>query len=115
MLLNGICILRSCLVVSSAQAGVYTGQAAEHFCDGRRTVIATTKQELHLMTVARVTEITSTSDKSFKDAINEGIKRATKTLQHVTGAWVESQEVAVEDGEITAYKVRLKVTFILND
>lgn len=67
------------------------------------------------MTVARVTELTSTSDKSFKDAINEGIRRATQTLDHVTGAWVGSQEVIVENGQITGYKVRLKVTFVLND
>jgi flavin-binding protein dodecin len=67
------------------------------------------------MTVAKVTEITSTSDKSFKDAIAEGVKRATKTLQHVTGAWVDGQEVIVTGGEITGYKVRLKVTFVLND
>ena len=67
------------------------------------------------MSVARVTEITSTSDKSFKDAIAEGIKRATKTLEHVTGAWVEGQEVIVTNGEISGYKVRLKVTFVLND
>ena len=67
------------------------------------------------MTVAKVTEITSTSDKSFKDAINEGIKRASKTLDNVTGAWIENQEVVVEGGEITGYKVRLKVTFVLKD
>ena len=67
------------------------------------------------MTVAKVTEITSASDKSFKDAINEGIKRASKTLDNVTGAWIENQEVVVEGGEITGYKVRLKVTFVLKD
>ena len=67
------------------------------------------------MTVAKVTEITATSAKSFKDAINDGIKRASKTLDNVTGAWIENQEVIVERGEITEYKVRLKVTFVLND
>ncbi|MEY4932220.1 MAG: hypothetical protein RLZZ403_540 [Pseudomonadota bacterium] len=67
------------------------------------------------MTVARITEISSTSKKSFDDAVENGVKRATKTLKNVTGAWVADQEVAVSKGKITEYKVRLKVTFILED
>jgi flavin-binding protein dodecin len=67
------------------------------------------------MSVAKVSEITSSSDKSFKDAINDGIKRATKTLENVTGAWIQSQELVIEKGEIKAYKVRMKVTFVLKD
>jgi flavin-binding protein dodecin len=67
------------------------------------------------MTVARITEITSTSPKSFDDAIQTGIKRATKTLENVTGAWVEDQEVALKNNEISEYRVRLRVTFVLND
>jgi flavin-binding protein dodecin len=67
------------------------------------------------MTVARITEITSTSTKSFDDAIQAGIKRATKTLDNVTGAWVEDQEVTVENDQITGYRVRLRVTFVLTD
>jgi flavin-binding protein dodecin len=67
------------------------------------------------MTVARITEITSTSTKSFDDALSRGIKRATKTLQNVTGAWVQDQEVVVDGGKIKEYRVRLKVTFILKD
>ena len=67
------------------------------------------------MTVAKVTEITATSPQSFKDAISKGIKRAAKTLDNVTGAWVQNQEVIVSDGKVTEYKVRLKVTFVLND
>lgn len=67
------------------------------------------------MTVARITEITSTSSKGFEDALTTGIKRATKTLQNVTGAWVQDQEVVVDKGKIKEYRVRLKVTFILND
>jgi flavin-binding protein dodecin len=65
------------------------------------------------MSVARITEITADSDKSFKDAIERGIKRATKTLKNVTGAWIQDQEVVVENDAIVAYRVRLKVTFIL--
>jgi flavin-binding protein dodecin len=67
------------------------------------------------MTVARITEITSTSGKSFDDALSRGIKRATKTLQNVTGAWVQDQEVVIDGGKIKEYRVRLKVTFILKD
>jgi flavin-binding protein dodecin len=67
------------------------------------------------MTVARITEITSTSTKSFDDAVQTGIARATKTLENVTGAWVQDQEVIVEGDKISEYRVRLKVTFILTD
>jgi flavin-binding protein dodecin len=68
-----------------------------------------------IMTVARITEITSTSSKSFDDALSRGIKRATKTLQNVTGAWMQDQEVVIDGGKIKEYRVRLKVTFILKD
>lgn len=67
------------------------------------------------MTVARVTEISSTSAKGFDDAVNEGIARATKTLRNVTGAWVKEQRVDVKDGRIVEYQVNLLVTFILDD
>ena len=65
------------------------------------------------MTVAKVTEITSTSDKSFDDAIRRGLQRASKTLKNVTGAWIADQEVSVKDGKITNYRVRMRVTFVL--
>ena len=67
------------------------------------------------MSVAKVTEITSTSKKSFEDAINSGIKRANKTLKNVTGAWIKSQKVDITNGKITDYRINMKVTFILND
>lgn len=67
------------------------------------------------MSVARVTEITSTSKKSFKDAMEEGIERAAKTLENITGAWVANQELVVSGGKIKQYRVRMKVTFVLND
>ena len=68
------------------------------------------------MSVARVTEITASSKKSFKAAVEEGIKRASKTLQGVKGAWIQDQSVTVgEDGEIDEYRVNMKVTFILKD
>lgn len=66
-------------------------------------------------TVGRVTEITAKSDKSFEDAVKIGVSRASKTLRGVTGAWVKEQKVDVVDGAITAYRVNLLVTFILDD
>lgn len=68
-----------------------------------------------LMSVARVTEITASSPRSFKDALQDGVKRATKTLENVTGAWVQDQEVVIKKGEITEYRVKMRVTFILKD
>lgn len=65
------------------------------------------------MSVARVTEISSASKKSFEDAMESGLKRATKTLKNVTAAWIASQEVILKDNKITEYRVRMKVTFIL--
>jgi hypothetical protein len=68
------------------------------------------------MSVARVTEIKASSTKSFDDAIKAGIERANKTLNNVRGAWIENQEVIVNDnGQITEYRVQMKVTFILED
>ncbi|MFE0015847.1 dodecin family protein [Mesorhizobium sp. NPDC059054] len=67
------------------------------------------------MSVARVTEITASSKKSFQDAIEKGIERAAKTLKNVEGAWIQDQKIVVEDGKIVAYRVNMKVTFILAD
>jgi flavin-binding protein dodecin len=65
------------------------------------------------MSVARVTEITASSDKSFEDALKKGISRAVKTLKNVEGAWVQEQKVIIRDGEIAEYRVNMKVTFVL--
>ncbi|RUV36505.1 dodecin domain-containing protein, partial [Mesorhizobium sp. M7A.F.Ca.MR.228.00.0.0] len=62
------------------------------------------------MSVARVTEITSSSKKSFQDAIEQGIARASKTLKNVEGAWIQDQKIVVQDGKIVAYRVNMKVT-----
>ena len=67
------------------------------------------------MSVASISEISATSEKSFEDAIQQGIARATKTLRNVRSAWVKEQEVQVENNRITTYKVVLKVTFVLED
>jgi len=67
------------------------------------------------MSVAKVTEITASSTRSFEDAIQTGITRASKTLENVQSAWIQDHEVQVRDGKITEYKVRMKITFILKD
>jgi flavin-binding protein dodecin len=67
------------------------------------------------MTVARITEISSVSSVSFQDAILQGVARADKTLKHVKGAWVKDQEVTIDNGKVTGYKVILKVTFVLEE
>ena len=68
------------------------------------------------MSVARVTEIKSSSTRSFDDALKQGIARASKTLKNVKSAWVENQEVLIDDkGQISEYRVHLRVTFILED
>jgi hypothetical protein len=66
-----------------------------------------------VMTVAKVSEITATSDKSFSDAIANGIARASKTLHGITGAWIADQEVMVDKGKVTGYRVRMRITFVL--
>jgi flavin-binding protein dodecin len=65
------------------------------------------------MAVARVTEIIASSKKSFEDAVEVGIDRADKTLKNIRGAWVSDQKVVVDKGKITEWRVRLKVTFVL--
>jgi flavin-binding protein dodecin len=67
------------------------------------------------MAIAKVLEITSSSPKSFDDAIRAGIARAEKTLDQVQGAWIQDQTVVVEKGKITEYRVRMRVTFVLKD
>lgn len=66
------------------------------------------------MSVARVVEISSTSTKGFEDAVVQGIARANQTLRNVKSAWVKEQEAKVENGKVVAYKVNLKVTFVLD-
>jgi dodecin len=67
------------------------------------------------MTVARVTEMSATSDQSFEDAVNLAVKRATSTLRNVESAWVKDQNVLIDNGNITGYKVNLAITFVLEE
>ena len=67
------------------------------------------------MSVARVTEISATSERSFEDALNQGISRATKTLRNVKSAWIKEQSVVVENDRIVRYQVNMLVTYVLED
>lgn len=66
------------------------------------------------MSVARITQLSCRSEKSFEDAIREGVERASATLRNVSGAWVKEQKVEITDGRITAFQVILEVTFVLD-
>ncbi len=67
------------------------------------------------MAVAKVSEISSTSNKSFEDAIQQGIARASKTLRHIRGAWVKEHQVRCDEGKIVEYQVNMMITFVLDD
>jgi flavin-binding protein dodecin len=67
------------------------------------------------MSVARITELSATSDTSFEDAIQQAVSRATSTLRGVEGAWIKDQNVLIENGNITGYKVNVEVTFVLEE
>jgi flavin-binding protein dodecin len=67
------------------------------------------------MPVARVTELSATSDQSFEDAINLAVNRATQTLRNVESAWVKDMNVMVENGNISGYKVNVAITFVLEE
>jgi flavin-binding protein dodecin len=69
-----------------------------------------------MMSVARITEISAASPKGFDDAVRQGIDRANKTLRNVRSAWIEDQEVEIDEkGKIAEYRVHMKVTFVLED
>ena len=67
------------------------------------------------MSVARVTELSATSDESFEDAVNMAVQRATQTLRNVESAWVKDQNVLIENNNITGYKVNVAITFVLEE
>ena len=67
------------------------------------------------MSIARITEISSTSPESFEDAIQRGVARATKTLRNVRSAWVKEQQIRIDGGKIVEYQVNLMVTFVLDE
>ena len=67
------------------------------------------------MSVAKVSEISATSTKSFEDAITSGIARAQKTIRNIKSAWIKEQQVRIENGKITEYQVNMMITFVLED
>ncbi len=67
------------------------------------------------MSIAKITEISSTSTTSFEDALQKGLARANKTLRHVKSAWLKEQQVRVHEGKVTEYQVNMMVTFVLDD
>jgi dodecin len=67
------------------------------------------------MSVAKVSEISSTSKTSFEDAINQGISRASRTLRNVKSVWIKEQYVRVENNKPSEYQVNMMVTFVLDD
>ena len=66
------------------------------------------------MSVAKVIELTAESNESFEDAIRKGVAKAGETVRNIRGAWVKEQQVVVDGGEITAFRVDLKITFVLD-
>ncbi len=67
------------------------------------------------MSVAKVIEIIASSEKSFEDAVVQGVAKAADTLHDITGAWVKDQSVKVEKGNVVEYRVVMKVTFVLKE
>ena len=67
------------------------------------------------MSIARITEISSTSGKSFEDAIQSAVARATRTLRNVRSAWVKEQQIKIDGGKIVEYQVNLMITFVLDE
>jgi flavin-binding protein dodecin len=83
-----------------------------HGCGLGPHLISKAAKECH-MSVAKVIEISAESNKGFEDAINQGIQKASQTVQNIKGAWVKEQQVVVEGNSVASYRVDLKVTFVL--
>ena len=66
------------------------------------------------MAIAKVVEVTSSSQKSFEDAIQTGISKVTETVKNVQGAWINEQKVIIQDNKITEYRVNLKISFLVD-
>ncbi len=65
------------------------------------------------MSVAKISELTAESSKSFEDAVRKAISKMSKTVDNIEGAWIKEQKVVVKDGEVSAYRVTMKITFIV--
>jgi dodecin len=67
------------------------------------------------VSVAKIVEITAESERSFEDAVREGLSRASQTIKNIEGAWIKEQKVRFSNGKIVGYRVDMKVTFVLNE
>ena len=67
------------------------------------------------MSIAKVTEVISSSSVGIEDAVRLGIARASKTLDQIQGVWVSDIKCNVENGDVVEWRVRLKITFVLTD
>ena len=67
------------------------------------------------MSVAKVSELSSTSKTSFEDAIVQGLARASKTIRHIRSAWIKEHQVRCDEGRITEYQVNMMITFVVDD
>jgi dodecin len=83
--------------------------------EGAGIILSVDPSEGAAMSVAKVSEITATSSKSFEDAIQQGLARASKTLRNIRSAWIKEQQVRCDGGRITEYQVNMMVTFVLDD
>jgi flavin-binding protein dodecin len=81
---------------------------------GQRIKFSRREKKERAMSVAKVIEITSSSKKSFEDAIRKGVKKTSETVKNIQGVWVKEQKCVVENGEITEFRVDMKLTFIVN-
>jgi len=67
------------------------------------------------MTVAKVIEINSSSAKGIEDAVKHGLKRASKTINNIRGAWVNEIKVVTDDhGDLSEWRVNMRVSFVLD-
>jgi flavin-binding protein dodecin len=93
---------------TKGDAGVYTSDVGVEALQGKA-------EKGVCMPVARVTELSATSEQSFEDAINQAINRATSTLRNIEGAHVKDMNVMIENGNITGYKANLEIVFVLEE
>jgi dodecin len=98
----------------SVPAGL-TACGCDVFITGYRPRAKVGPMEVPHMSVARITEISSTSPQSFEDAIKQGLGRAAETLRGIRGAWIKEMTVDVRDGNISDYRVNMLVTFVLEE
>ena len=77
-------------------------------------VIIITKK-IKIMSVLKVIEVLSNSDKSWEDATEKAVAKASKSVKGIRSVFVQSQSAVVEDGKVTEFRVNLKLTFQIKD